>query len=136
MIYNYLDNSAQGISNLLGETFINYWMDYKAKKDSEANRDIPGFAELKVLLTHCLRAIDGESKYDKCSITSFVYSVLLECPEFVFRYQTFRRTALAKVDELLHDDYIMSGEHPIVQIILQQFKDRYRYDDNMNIVID
>ncbi len=125
---NLIDQLAQSMCALMGEVFINMWQEYKNQSAIEAQRDIPGFAPLKALLSYCLNNMQGKTKYEKCIITSFIYSVLYINDTFLWRYERLRETSLIKIDELLQDDYVISGAHPTVVSVLERFKDKYQID--------
>ena len=129
---NLIDQLTQSMCALMGEVFINMWQEYKNQSAIEAQRDIPGFAPLKVLLTYCLNNMQEKTKYEKCNITSFIYSVLYINETFLWRYERLRETSLNKIDELLQDDFVLSGAHPMVVSVLERFKDKYQIDVVMN----
>ena len=127
MFNNYLQIAGQDAVELLDDNFMVLCLAYKHKREQEANEDIPAFSELKDLLKYCLSAMNGKTKYNKCIITSFIYSVLIESPQFVNRYDKFRRVSIAKVNELLQDNYVLSGQHPYIEPVLRHFKDSFQY---------
>ncbi len=122
---NYLRNAAQSMINLCGENFIELWYNYNDARSAEADEDIPGFAELKALLSYCLNQVNGKTKYEKCTITAFMYALFYINDNFIWRYDRFRITSLNKVDELLQENFVRSGQHPSIVEVLTRFKNKY-----------
>ncbi len=122
---NYMRNAAQSMIELCGENFRELWYDYENARYARADDDIPGFREMQYLLSHCLNQIPGKTKYEKCTISAFMYAVFYINDTFIWRYDRFRITSLNKVDELLQNNFVQSGQHPTIREVLTRFKNKY-----------
>ena len=126
MLVNYLDRSVQGMIALFGGEFSEYWIDYKNKKEQDIDvADVPGLTALMNLIRFALLQVEGKSEYNKCVISAFIYSVLIDNDEFIWRYDRFRQTSLAKVDELVNVSFVQRRQHPYLLDVLNSFKQRF-----------
>ncbi len=113
---NYLNELTESMINLCGASFVRLWSKY----DQARSRP-----ELQELLRYCLKAMNRKTKYERCTIWAFMYAVFYINDTFLWRDDRMRITCLNKIDELLLDNFVHSGEHPSIVEVLHRFKNKY-----------
>ncbi len=113
---NHLNELTESMINLCGASFVRLWSKY----DQARSRP-----ELQELLRYCLKAMNRKTKYERCTIWAFMYAVFYINDTFLWRDDRMRITCLNKIDELLLDNFVHSGEHPSIVEVLNRFKNKY-----------
>lgn len=129
MFEDRLEYCAQQVIQIFHQDLANLWYDYKNMKVQEYNAEMPAKLEFITVVRYCLDRIPNQTKYNKCTITEFLYNLFMENPAFMLhvRHRRFLETCMNKANELLNDDYIIHGNHRTISRVLRRFIRHYDY---------